>query len=92
MYAYLACSLIGIIILCVVLTRRVWGCCGDKQLCPSRSHTLVSGIVINQEFSAKVTVLRLCRVLAVLNLHEPLRQVRVDLPVLAEDYRVVTWI
>ena len=77
MYAYLACGLIGIIILCVVLTRRVWGFCGDTQLCPSRSHILVSGIVINQKFSAKVTLLRLYTVPAVLGLHETLRQVHV---------------
>ena len=35
MYAYLACSLICIIILCVVLTHSVWGFCVNKQLGPS---------------------------------------------------------
>ena len=32
MYAYLACSLICIIILCVILTPSVWRFCGNKQL------------------------------------------------------------
>ena len=35
MYAYLACRLICIIILCVVHTHSVWGLCGNKQLGPS---------------------------------------------------------